>query len=232
MGKGFKHITNRFFDYLGAVVVTAMLIVFIFVVNNYHYFIYATIIAGVIFMVRKTSKQGWKEKGKYFLILTGLVYVPLLLLFSVSPFLRFAEFRCTHPGWKTAEAEDLSYGSEWEPRKRRSSGYAYSDISYSYQVGTRSFTHKEHSVEKLYYPVWESDRKILELKDDLLQRTKERIRKGKFMLLYNAETPSESKFFISRQLLYPQGSELYAYIIFISIIFFSMALSAVLSMRK
>lgn len=232
MKKGFKHITDCFFEYLGAVIMTAMLLVFIFVVNTYHYFIYALVITVFIFILKKTQRKGWRKKGEYFLILLGISYAFLLIFFSVSPFLRFKEFQWTHLSWNTTDAKIVFYQSGWDKPYRKSSGYAYSDITYSYKAGNHHFTRTEHKAEKLYYPVWENKKRIQKLKKEVLQKTRQRIDDKKFIVLYNPDHPSESRFFLSRQLFYPQGSGLYAFAVLIGVFFLIIASGIIFTCKK
>ncbi|WP_131724363.1 hypothetical protein [Chryseobacterium indologenes] len=218
MKKSFKHIVDRIFTSLGAVIMAAMILTFIFIVNSYHYFIYALIISSLVFILRKTQVIGWKKKGEYFLMLLVCIYVFLLVLFSVSPFLRFKEFQGTHLRWNTAEAKVIFYQSGWDKPSRKSSGYAYSDITYAYKIGQHNFTRTELKAEKLYYPVWESKNRIQKLKTKILQRTEQQIAEGKFIVMYNPGNLSESKLFISTKPVYLQGSGLYAFAVMIGII--------------
>ncbi|MDR6922598.1 MULTISPECIES: hypothetical protein [Chryseobacterium] len=232
MKKNFKHIVNRIFESLAAVIMAAMILAFIFIVNSYHYFIYALIISALVFILRKTQRKVWKKKGEYFLMLLGFIYVFMLILFSVSPFLRFKEFQVTHLRWNTAESKVVFYQSGWDKPYRKSSGYAYSDITYTYKIGQRSFTRTEHKAEKLYYPVWESKNRIHKLKSEILQRTEQQIAERKFILLYNPGNLSESKLFISTQPLYLQGSGLYAFAVMIGIILLLATFCIIFTQKK
>lgn len=211
---------------------TAFILAFIFWVNNYHYFIYALIITSILFFVRKTSKIGWKEKGSELLMIFGFIYCLLLMIISLSPFLKFKEFQWTHPDWKEAKAQVSSYESEWGKPFRKSSGYAYSNIQYQYKVSERFYSNLEKEVEKLYYPIWESKERIQLLKAERQQRTKEQIEAQKFILLYNTKAPKESKFFISKSLFYPQGSGIYAFSIIIGILILLVVIGMIASQGK
>lgn len=207
------------------------ILIFLLFVNNYRYFIYALIISGIIFLVRKNSSKTRKEKGKVFLIIWSLIYFPLLILFSISPFLRWKEFQWTHPGWKEAKAQIISYESRWEKPYRKTSGYAYVNVSYEYKIAGQSYKNTEYKAEKLYYPLWENRDRIQILKAELQDRSKQLIDSQQFILLYNTHSPIESKIFISRPLFHPQGSELYAFSIVIGILMIAI-IGGLISVRK
>ncbi|MFP3832757.1 hypothetical protein [Chryseobacterium sp. SIMBA_028] len=216
--KSIKYIIDKMFHYLGFLLMMVIVACLLFWINNYRYFIYALIVAVIIFLLRNSTKTGWKAKGEYFLMLLALIYFPLLTLMSVSPFLKFKEFQWTHPGWQQTKGQVLSYTSEWENPFRRSSGYAFIDVSYQYTLNHKTYTNTEQKAEKMYYPIWESKERIQLLKAKLLQQTKQQIDSQKCILLYNATHPKESRFFVSRSLFYLQGSAIYAFSIFIGVL--------------
>lgn len=230
--KGIKYIIDKIFHYLGFVLMMVMVACLLFWINNYRYFIYALIVAVVAFLLRKTSKTGWKAKGEYFLIILALVYFPLLTIMSVSPFLQFKEFQWTHLGWQQTKGQVLSYKCEWEPPFRRLSGYAYIDVSYQYQINHKVYTNTEEKVEKMYYPIWESKERIQLLKTDLLEQAKQQTESQKFILLFNRNNPKESRFFISHSLFYPQGSGIYAFSIFIGVLILLLIINIYFSFKN
>ncbi|MCJ8152302.1 hypothetical protein MKJ01_00835 [Chryseobacterium sp. SSA4.19] len=206
-----KKFTDTFFTFLGFVVIAALMIFIVFIENPVTYFLYAFLITlAVNFKNLKYLKSSFLYVIRKFSITLIVVYLVLIIVMSLSPFLRIQEFKISHWNWKAIHPKEIKALPDWDSGYKRM-GNSYVDIQYEYQSGGKLYKNKESEVLKKYYPFWngtEHDKLVSEFSKSV----SEKIEQKDFIAFYTPEHPQKSKFFLSTDLFYFQGSLFYNFV--------------------
>ncbi len=94
MIKKFKNFTDTFFTFLGFICIAALVFFCIFIENPVSYFLYAFFITvAVSFKNLRHLKTDFRNVIRDFSIILSAVYLVLITVMSLSPFLRIEEFK-------------------------------------------------------------------------------------------------------------------------------------------
>lgn len=239
-----------FWNIVQWLVVTGFIIVFVFVINSYHYLIYALIAAFLLYfplkkiIVDRLSKVESNRKVQYevngkpvstqmskltaFVVLLALAYIVIVTIFSVSPYLERKEFRMTHPSWGAVMPSIRNLTSNLQGGKTK---YAYIDLEYQFTVNKQSYGQKIDKAEKLYsfLPIW-GKQGLEKMQIELLNRASRKNTAKEYILFYNPHNPKQHKFFLANDYFYPQGAWLYD-LLFVYFILFLFIMIIVLLFR-
>lgn len=228
-----------FWKIVQCLVLAGFIIVFVFVMNSYRYLIYAIIGALLLYfpcrklIVSKLRNPGGSRKVQYevngkvvsmqmskltaFVVLLVIVYVVIVTVLSISPYLERKEFRMTHPGWVavTPSIRDLTSNIRGGKIK-----YVYIDLEYQFTANGQSYKQKIAKAEKLYsfFPIWRK-RSLEDMRIELLNRATQKNIAKESLLFYYPHNPEQHKFFLANDRFYPQGAWLYDLLFVFSIIF-------------
>jgi hypothetical protein len=220
MIKKLKKISDNFSTFLGFLGMTALLVFFICIENPLRYFLYALGIAvAVNFKDLRYLRINFRSVTRNYLTATGIIYLLIITVLSLSPFLSIQEFKASHWNWKPINASSVKALSFWDSGYRRM-GNSYADIHYKYRFGGKSYKNKESEALKKYYPFWNGS-KPDELVTEFSKSVSEKIEKKDFIVFCNPKQPQKSKFFLSTDLFYFQGSEFYNFITSFAMMTFS-----------
>ncbi|MCT2562827.1 hypothetical protein [Chryseobacterium herbae] len=136
-----------------------------------------------------------------------MVYLVLITLLSLSPFLKILEFKWSHQDWKPVNAQMIQPLASWDSGYRRK-GNSYVNIDYEYQFNGTTYKKSETEALHKYYPFW-NRKKSRELVDEFSKSVSEKIQKRDYLILINPDQPQKSKLFLSTDLFYFQGSLFY-----------------------
>lgn len=231
-------------------VVSGFIIVFVFVINSYHYLIYALIAAFLLYfplkkiVVNRLSKLDSNRKVQYevngkpvsiqmnkltaFGVLLALAYIVIVTIFSVSPYLERKEFRITHPSWVAVMPSIRNLCSNLQGGKTK---YAYIDLEYQFTADGQSHGQKIVKAEKLYsfLPIW-GKQGLEKIRIELLDRASRKNTAKEYIVFYNPDNPKQNKFFLANDCFYPQGAWLYD-LLFVYFILFLFIMIIVLLFR-
>ena len=198
-----------FFDYLSMLFVFLLGATVLFLMNPYRYLFYALVIGGAVFAFKNKvwiNPKKWLTEG---LTVCGIVYLILISLLSVSPWLQVTEFRLSHWNWRKVSGNTKSIHPDWDGGYRRAKGYAYADVFYSYVTDYRHFENVEKKAVKRYYPFFKSDSTMARLQRQIAKTLEDAGRKNSFIIFYRIAKPAESKLFVDDAVFEPRGSMLY-----------------------
>ncbi|SFN13266.1 hypothetical protein SAMN05421594_1237 [Chryseobacterium oleae] len=208
MAGKFKKISDIFFTVLGSVVVVAGLVVLVFIENPVRYFLYAVLLViATNFKSLRNFRTDLKTTARNLLVTTGLIYLVLITLLSLSPFLKIQEFKWSHQDWKPVNAQKIQPLTSWDNGYRRK-GNSYVNIDYEYQFNGATYKNLEPEALYKYYPFW-NRKKSRELVDEFSKSVSEKIQKRDYLILSNPDQPEKSKLFLSTDLFYFRGSLFY-----------------------
>lgn len=211
MIKKIKKFSDAFFTFLGVIVVAALLVFYIFIENPVTYFLYAFIIAAAVNFKRLRSiRVDFRNIIRDFSVILGIVYLVIITIMSLSPFLTIQEFKISHWNWKTVDAGEIKALPSWDSGYKRM-GNSYADVYYTYQSGRTLYKKTESEALKRYYPFWNSQAPD-ELVTAFSRYISEKIKQEDFSVFYSPENPGKSKLFLSTDLFYFQGSLFYNFI--------------------
>lgn len=211
MIKRFKKISDIFFTFLGFLCAAALLVFFIFIENPVRYFLYALFVAAAVnFKDLRYLRINFRSVSRNYLTAMGIIYLLILTVLSLSPFLSIQEFKASHWNWKPANATSVKAFSFWDSGYKRM-GNSYADIYYEYRPGGKLYKNKESEALKKYYPFWNGSEHN-ELVNEFSKSVSEKVEQKDFRVFYKPEHPQKSKFFLSTDLLYFQGSLFYNFI--------------------
>ncbi len=211
MIKKFKNFTDTFFTFLGFICIAALVVFCVFIENPVSYFLYAFFITvAVNFKGLRYLKTGFRYVIRDFSIILSAVYLVLITMMSLSPFLSIQEFKISHWNWKTIDAKEIKALPSWDSGYKRM-GNSYTDVYYAYQPGRTLYTKTESEALKKYYPFWNSQKRD-ELVNEFSQSVSEKIEKKDFVVFYHPGNQEKSKLFLSTDLFYFQGSLFYNFI--------------------
>jgi len=211
MIKKFKNFTDTFFTFLGFVCIAGLVVFCVFIENPVSYFLYAfCITVAVSFKNLRHLKTGFRNVIRDFSIILSAVYLVLITVMSLSPFLRIEEFKISHWNWKAIDAKEIKALPFWDSGYKRM-GNSYTDVSYIYQPDKTLYRKTESEALKRYYPFWNrQDRDVLI--NEFSKAVSEKIEKKDFVVFYNTENQEKSKLFLSTDLFCFQGSLFYNFI--------------------
>ncbi|MBL1219748.1 hypothetical protein JET18_02805 [Chryseobacterium sp. L7] len=203
-----KKIADYFLVFLKAIAIAAFIIFVAYIENPVRYFFYALFVAILVnFKSLRNLRIDFKNVIQKFSIRAGLIYLFLITVFSVSPFLKIQEFKASHWNWTSPDEIIIHPTVLWDTGYRRK-GNSYADVIYKYQYKGTSYKNSESEILKKHYPFWNwKDRD--ELIPDFATAVSEKIRAKDYILLINPKQPQQSKLFLSSDFLYFQGSLFY-----------------------
>ncbi|WP_147430343.1 hypothetical protein [Sphingobacterium puteale] len=237
-----------FWKIVQCLVLVGFMIVFVFVMNSYRYLIYALMGAFALYfplrkiIIGKLSNLDGSRKAQYevngrpvnmqmsklsaFVVLLVLIYVIIVTVFSMSPYLERKEFSVTHSSWVAVTPSILKFVCEFQGGRTK---YAYLDLEYQFTADGQSYGKKIVKAEKLYsfFPIW-GKRGPEQMQIELLNRVTQKNIAKEPVLYYNPNDPTQHKFFLANDRFYPQGVMLYNLLFVFSIVFLIIVLTAVL----
>lgn len=95
--------------------------------------------------------------SRSFLWTLGSAYFLFVLMYSVSPRLRYLEFKVTHPAWLEVPAAVEKVETIWKPRMRRQMPHAVANVRYYYTDASTGETMRGtrgEAIEKYSYRFW------------------------------------------------------------------------------
>lgn len=204
----FKKISDTFFTVLGSIAIVGGILFLVFIENPVRYFFYALLLVIVTnFKSLRNIRTDLKKTAQHLLITTGVVYVVLITVLSLSPFLKIMEFKWSHQNWKPVNAQKIQPFTSWDTGYKRK-GNSYVNIDYEYQYNGTTYQNSEPEALYRYYPFW-NRKKSRELVDEFSKSVSEKIQKRDYLILTNPDQPEKSKLFLSTDLFYFQGSLFY-----------------------
>lgn len=208
MAGKFKKISDIFFKVLGSIVIVGGLVVLVFIENPVRYFVYAVLLVMVTnFKSLWNVRTDLKKTAQNLLVTTGVVYLLLITVLSLSPFLKIMEFKWSHRDWRPVNAQKIQPFTSWDSGYKRK-GNSYVNIDYEYQFNGTPYKNSEPEALYKYYPFW-NRKKSRELVDEFSKSVSEKIQKRDYLILTNPDQPEKSKLFLSTDLFYFQGSLFY-----------------------
>lgn len=208
MTEKLKKISDTFFTALGIIVVGGGILFVVFIENPVRYFLYALFLVIVTnFKSFRNFRMDFKKVVSNSLIATGLVYLSLITILSLSPFLKILEFKWSHPDWKPVNTQMIQPFASWDTGYKRK-GNSYVTIDYEYQFNGTTYKNSEPEALYRYYPFW-NRKKSQELVNEFSKSVSEKIQKRDYLILTNSHQPEKSKLFLSTDLFYFQGSLFY-----------------------
>lgn len=188
---------------IGAFVFLSMIV---FVLNPPQLLAYTLVLFLVWFLWR------WRAQGRRPVITawsTGMplasIYLVMIVVYSISPLVQQAEFRMTHPGWTNAAASLTGYTTGYHIGYRSSNSYAYADASYRYQAAGVPYTATAAQQARNYRWFW-IDPEPLRVQSG--KRVARAMQQHDYTVYYNRQRPSESRLFLTADLVYFNGSGL------------------------
>ncbi|HEY8958858.1 hypothetical protein [Chitinophaga sp.] len=217
----------------GYILLAAAGVFFIVIWNPFQLAIYSLFTGAVIFLIfyiRQPEKQPLsKHHLRRYLFYTGVTYFLVVVLYSLSPYLRLKEFQWTHPGYHTVQGEVAVSG--YGVYKQRSNLYGFVNVDYSYQVNGHRYQQHQKEVLKFYsFPIF-SNTKTEYLSGQVARRFSRLQQQESYVIMVNDRQPDRSRFFSSAEAFYWSGSALknfLAGILFMIIIFAMIGLFAFL----
>lgn len=204
----FKKISDLFFKILGIIVVGGGISFVVFIENPVRYFLYAVLlVTATNFKSLGDLRNDLKKTAGKLLTATGVVYLALITILSLSPFLKVMEFKWSHPDWKPVNSQTIQPFTSWDNGYKRK-GNSYVNIDYEYQFNGTNYKNSEPEALKKYYPFW-NRKKSRELVNGFSKSVSEKIQKRDYLILTNPHQPEKSKLFLSTDLFYFQGSLFY-----------------------
>ncbi|WP_131401764.1 hypothetical protein [Chryseobacterium sp. JM1] len=204
----FKKISDIFLTVIGSIAIAGGIVFFVFIENPVRYFFYALLLVIVTnFKSLRNIRTDLKKTAQNLLITTGLIYLVIITLLSLSPFLKIQEFKWSHRDWKPVNAQKIQPLTSWESGYKRK-GNSYVNIDYEYQFNGTPYKNLEPEALYRYYPFW-NRKKSRELVDEFSKSVSEKIQKRDYLILTNPDQPEKSKLFLSTDLFYFQGSLFY-----------------------
>lgn len=189
----------------------ALVIICVFIENPITYLLYAFLITVAVHFNRlKDIKTDFRYVIRDFSIILSVIYLVLIIVMSLSPFLKIQEFKISHWNWKATETKEIKAVTAWHNGYKRM-GNSYTDVSYTYKAGNELYKKTESDAMKKYYPFWnfqENDERV----NEFSQSVSEKIRKKDFVIFYSQKNPEKSKLFLSGDLFYFQGSLFYDFV--------------------
>lgn len=208
MAGKFKKISDIFFKVLGSIVIVGALVVLVFIENPVRYFVYAVLLVLITnFKSFRNLRTDFKKTAQNLLVTTGVVYLVLITLLSLSPFLKIQEFKWSHRDWKPVNVQKIQPFTSWDSGYKRK-GNSYVNIDYEYQFNGTPYKNSQSEALYRYYPFW-NRKKSRELVDEFSKSVSEKIQKRDYLVLANPDQPEKSKLFLSTDLFYFQGSLFY-----------------------
>ncbi|KMQ65639.1 hypothetical protein ACM46_07130 [Chryseobacterium angstadtii] len=208
MTEKFKKISDTFFTVLGGILVGGGIIFLVFIENPVRYFFYTVLlVAATNFKNFRNFKIDFKKAARGFLITTAVIYLSLITVLSVSPFLKIMEFKWSHSDWKPVNAQTIQPFTSWDTGYKRK-GNSFVNIDYEYQFSGTTYKNSESEALYQYYPFWNRETSQ-DLVKEFSKSVSEKIQKRDYLILTNPDQPEKSKLFLSTDLLYFQGSLFY-----------------------
>ncbi|WP_261511132.1 hypothetical protein [Chryseobacterium paludis] len=203
-----EKIANIFFIFLGYIGMAALVVFLVFIENPVRYFFYALSITTFIhFKNFRYLRIDFKKVGGNFLLTISIIYLSLITILSVSPFLTIQEFKISHFTWKPVEAKTIKSSSFWDTGYKRR-GNSYATIYYEYQADGKRYKNSEPEALKKYYPIWNTSKT-----DDLIiefsKSVSEKIKNKDYIIFKSPNHHDKSRLFLSTDIIYFQGSLLY-----------------------
>lgn len=203
-----KKTANLFFTFLGFVGMAGLILFLVFVENPVRYFCYALCISVIIqFKNLRYLKIDLKKVATIFLMTITCVYLSLITILSVSPFLTIQEFKLSHLTWKPVEAKIIKPSFFWDTGYKRR-GNSYATIYYEYQADGKLYKGSEPEALKEYYAIWNTG-KTNELVNEFSKSVSEKIKKKDYIIFANPNHQQKSKLLLSTDFIYFHGSLFY-----------------------
>ncbi|SEW51512.1 hypothetical protein [Chitinophaga arvensicola] len=200
-----KSLAKNIFGYIVLAVISFF---FVFVWNPFQLAIYSLLtglLLYVVYNIRRPEKQRLNRSNlEGYLTYAGFTYLLILLLYSVSPYLRVKEFQWTHPAYHSVEGEisDAAYGVY----RQKGNLYGYVDISYRYHVADHYIQQQQKAALRFYsFPIF-SNTKGDYLKARVKDQFNEIQQERSYVILVNDAQPERSRFFAGQALFYWSGS--------------------------
>ncbi|MBK1897779.1 hypothetical protein [Chryseobacterium paridis] len=148
----------------------------------------------------------------------SIVYLSLITLLSVSPFLKIQEFKLSHIKWEIINPSLIKSASFWDTGYKRR-GNSYVTVYYEYQSTGKLYKKSETEALKKYYAIWDT-RKTEDLVNEFSKSVAEKIKNKDYIILKNTSHPEETQLFLSTDYFYFQGSLFYNMITSIAALIF------------
>lgn len=194
----------------GYVLLAAAGVFFIVIWNPFQLAIYSLFIGVIIFLIFYIGQREKQPLSRHhlrrYLFYTGVTYFMVVVLYSLSPYLRLKEFQWTHPGYHTVQGEVTVSG--YGVHKQRSDLYGFVNVDYSYQVDGHRYQQHQEKVFRFYsFPIF-SNNTTEYLKSQAARRFSQLQQQGGYVIMINDRQPERSRFFSSREAFYWSGSAL------------------------
>jgi len=181
---------------------------FLFIWNPFQLAIYSLLIGSVLYITMSIRKYEWRQLNRSnverYLVNVGIVYLFVVVLYSLSPYLRLKEFQLVHPHYHSVEgdataARDGIY-------RQKGNLYSFMDVDYSYQVNGVRYQQQQKEALKFYsFPIF-SNTKADYLKERVNREFDQIRQQRSYVIMVNNERPVDSRFFSGREVFYWSGS--------------------------
>lgn len=183
---------------------------FLFIWNPFQLAIYSLLIGSVLYIAMSIRKYEWRQLNRSnlerYLVNVGIVYLFVVVLYSLSPYLRLKEFQLVHPHYHVVEGDATA--SRYGIYRQKGNLYSFVDVDYSYQINGIRYQQQQKEALKFYsFPIF-SNTKADYLKDRVGRLFNEIQQQQSYVILVNNERPADSRFFSGREVFYWSGSML------------------------
>ena len=134
-----------------------------------------------------------------------ICYVLLQIVWGSSPKLQFKAFEWTHPQWQPASQVQLVDAKSEVYRRSRSVSYAYMNVLYRYEYQGKIYSTEQGDVVRQYFLKLLGDEPPV-LRQLSASKLKNEFLKGQAVVLVNAKSPQQSKYFYSQSWFDLRGS--------------------------
>jgi hypothetical protein len=220
-------------DIAGYVLFAVSIFFFVFIWNPFHLVVYSFLI-GIIIYITLNIRKAEKFKLNSANLKTGVPYIIstylfIIIIFSLSPYLRVREFQLTHPNYQILQGEVVF--SDDGVYKQKGNLYSFVNVDYSYSANGKRYTQQQKEALKFYsFPIF-SNTKTEYLKNRVNYKFNQLRLQRNYVIMVRKDNPEESQFFSSREVFYWSGSILKNFlsgILFMVTIFASIGLLAFL----
>lgn len=187
--------TRKKSDFIAFRIIYPLLCLLFVILNPLSFFALALFVSIIIYILV------FREHifRKTFLYLFAPVYLCFIFIYSISPKVKYLEFKTTHWNWIEVKGEISDFDITWKGGKSR---YSSANISYHYTVNNRKYQENESNVieNRSNSVFWVSEKEKEELNLDLHKNVEQYIQERNFKIFYNPKT-GESKILMPLKLI-------------------------------
>lgn len=200
-----KSVVKNIFVYIFIAVISFF---FVFVWNPFQLAIYSLFIGLILYIATNIRQYEWRQLNRNnlerYLFNVGIVYLFMVVLYSLSPYLRLKEFQFVHPHYQVVEGDATA--SHYGVYRQKGNLYSFVDIDYSYQVNGVRYQQQQKAALKFYsFPIFSNAK--ADYLTEQVNREFDQIRQQRsYVILVNNERPADSRFFSGREVFYWSGS--------------------------